>query len=73
MDDNYLTAKQVAAKTGIPVRTLQNRIQAGTVRAKKVDPDSRTSAYLIPTEEVERLIAEAAVASAPVPHAGSVF
>ena len=51
------TVKQAFEKTGIPVRTLLNRIKAGTVQADKIG-DGRTSAYLIPTEEVDRLVAE---------------
>jgi predicted thioesterase len=52
------TVQQVSAKTGIPARTLQHRIKAGTVQADKIG-DGRTNAYLIPSEEVDRLVAEA--------------
>lgn len=49
-----LTVREASESLGIPTRTLQNMIQAGTVAARKVS-EAKTSPYLIPDVEVERL------------------
>ena len=58
MPQNNYTVKVAAERLHLSTRALLHRIKAGTVQANKVDPDSLTSAYLIPAEEVDRLIAE---------------
>ena len=63
MPQNNYTVKVAAERLHLSTRALLHRIKAGTVQAEKVDPDSQTSAYLIPAQEVERLEAESAAES----------
>jgi len=73
MPQNNYTVKVAAERLHLSTRALLHRIKAGTVQAEKVDPDSQTSAYLIPAEEVERLEAEAAAESTSTTNSRAQF
>lgn len=55
----YVTVAQAAAELKITGRAVRHRIEVGTLAAEKIG-DGRTSAYLIPREEIERAKAAAA-------------
>ncbi len=49
----HMTVAQVAEMFGVNVKSVLDWIYAGKLPgARKIDPTRRTSAYLIPTEEV---------------------
>lgn len=50
---DYLTVGQVADELGRPARTIHYWITSGRLAATKLG-DGRTSAYMIPREEMER-------------------
>lgn len=56
---NFLTVQQAAEELNLSVRAVQHRIRTGTLAATKLDPDRKTSAYVITREEVDRAKAAA--------------
>lgn len=54
-----MTVGQAAKSLGLSVRAVQHRITNGKIVATKIG-EGRTSAYLIPVEEVERVRKERA-------------
>ena len=50
MVEGYLTTTETAEELGLPLRTVLNRIQAGTLRAQRVG----VRGWLVPQSEIER-------------------
>ncbi len=45
-----LTLHEVAEELGLPVRTVQNRVRAGTMRGERVHP----RLWMVPRDELDR-------------------
>lgn len=56
---NAVTVKQASTLLSLSERAIQHRILKGLLQATKIG-EGRTSAYLIPQEEIDRVLQERA-------------
>ncbi len=65
MEPVWGTAQSVAALYGVPRRRLLSLAKAGTIRARKMSPDSRSSSTVFRMEDVREWLEQ----EAPTPRA----
>ena len=65
MEPVWGTAQSVAALYGVPRRRLLSLAKAGTIRARKMSPDSRTSSTVFRMQDVRDWLEQ----DAPAPRA----